>query len=186
MKRSCIDCMLLKSKFLAGNVSEHSKNIWNKVKRQSQNMHLGCCSLFKRYVWPIEYNMMKQRIIVVKGNFLHYVWGNQFISFPIEYLCWLFKDKCYDSPSLSLSLFLPLSVWMNMYTTTSFVIVDNNMNELINENTDIRSTYKLLLETGKKLVNWNSLHWFYKSSIFNNWCFQFLFELHWIYWISPL
>ena len=32
-------------------MSEHSKNIWCKVKRQSRNMHSGCCSHFKRYVW---------------------------------------------------------------------------------------------------------------------------------------
>ena len=38
-------------KFLAGKVLVHFKNICNKVKRQSQNMHSGCCSPLKRYVW---------------------------------------------------------------------------------------------------------------------------------------
>ena len=37
-------------KFLAGKVSVHSKNIGYKVKRQSQNMHSGCCPPLKRYV----------------------------------------------------------------------------------------------------------------------------------------
>ena len=36
---------------LHGKVSEHSKNIWCKVKGQSQNVLSGYCSHFKGYVW---------------------------------------------------------------------------------------------------------------------------------------
>ena len=46
-KRSYIECTLLRSKFLAGNMSKHSENIWYKVKGQSQNIHSCCCSLLK-------------------------------------------------------------------------------------------------------------------------------------------
>ena len=85
--------------------------------------------------------------------------GTNIFFFTIEYMytCWLFEDKCYDSLSLSFSLSLSLSLSLShMYTTTSFVIVDCIYNELINKNTDMRSTFKLLLERRKKLVNWNS------------------------------
>ena len=51
VKRSCIDCTLLRSKFLAGKVSENSKNIWCKVKGQSQITYSCCCSPFKSYMY---------------------------------------------------------------------------------------------------------------------------------------
>ena len=44
-----------RGEFLAGKVSEHSKNIWWKVKGHSQNMHSGCYLLFKViYEWTLN------------------------------------------------------------------------------------------------------------------------------------